>query len=94
MSPTIGNFPNYNHKQVRIDPAIEKSKAPVAQPELSPVEDKVTLSSGDDTSQQNPTLLSATLGRILSGISSLSSQDLGQIHQLDPEKVGSLLADL
>jgi len=88
MSATIGNnLPTYDHQQARIDPVIEKSQAPGAKPELSPVDDKVTISSGDDT------FLSATLGRILNGISSLSSQDLGQIHQLDPSMVGSLLAD-
>jgi hypothetical protein len=88
MSATIGNnLPNYNHQQARIDPAAEKSQAPGTQPELSPVEDRVTISSGDDT------FPSATLERILSGISSLSGQDLGQIHQLDPAMVGSLLAD-
>ncbi len=88
MSATIGNnLPNYNHQQARIDPATEKSKAPGSEPELSPVEDKVTISSGDDA------FISATLSRILSGVSSMSSQELGQIHQLDPATVGSLLAD-
>jgi len=88
MSATIGNnLPNYNHQQARIDPATERSQAPDSQPELSPVEDKVTISPGDDT------FLPATLGRILSGISSMSSQELGQIHQLHPAVVGSLLAD-
>jgi len=88
MSATIGNnLPSYNHQQAMTDPATEKSQAPGAQPELAPVGDKVTISSGDDT------FLSVTLGRILSGISSLSSQDLGQIHQLDPAMVGSHLAD-
>lgn len=88
MSATIGNnLPNYNHQQTRIDAAAEKSQASGAQPESTPLEDKVTISSGEHT------FLSATLDKILSGISSLSSQDLGQIHQLDPEMAGSLLAD-
>lgn len=85
MSVIIGNkLPNYNHQKARIDTATEESKAPVAQPELSPVEDKVTIAS---------TLISATMGRILSGISSMSSQEWGQMHRLDAAKVGSLLAD-
>jgi len=87
MSATIENLPNFNHQQTRIDPATEKSQTPVAKQELSPIEDRVTISSGENT------FLSATMGRILSGISSLSSHDLGQIHQLDPAVVGSLLTD-
>ena len=82
MSSTIGNrLPNYNLRQSRINPTSDESTAPAAQKELSPVEDKVTISSN------------TLMGRILSGISSMSSQELGQIHRLDPAMVGSLLAD-
>ncbi|MBF0558482.1 MAG: hypothetical protein HQL08_06840 [Nitrospirae bacterium] len=85
MSVIIGNnLPNYNHQKAKIDPATEESRAPVSQPELSPAEDKVTISSA---------LMSATINPILNGIASMSSQQLGQIYRLDAAKVGSLLAD-